>query len=187
MIYRFSKTNRQLIAVGLLFAIVAVLALGIAWPLVASSVELSDSIEAERSLLGRLQRVVDQSSANTEDPAKTIATSDLFIKGGSDSIRIATLQSELSAILAANGVKPRSARALPNRTRDDLKLVGVQLQIISPVAQLQKIMLDIERHKPALFISSLQITPSSMTGLPNEDDKAALDARLDVLAVEAPL
>ena len=184
MIYRFSKTYSQLFAVGLLVLAIAILCLGIGWPLVASSMELSDKIEAERALLGRLQRVVETSSANAEDPTQMLASSGLFIKGASDSIRVATLQSEISAILAANGVKSRSARALPNRTRDDLTLVGVQLQIVTSIDLLQKILLDIERHKPALFISSLQIAPSSMTGLPNEDGKGVLDARMDLIAVE---
>lgn len=185
MIYKLSKPVRQGLAVGLAIFAVGSLLLVFGWPVLSYVMDLRENIAEERAIVGRLMSVVDsQSNVEADGNSTSLKDSGLFIDGGSESIRVASLQSQLSAILTASGVKPRSSRALPRRPHNDLHLVGVQLQIIAPIAQLQKVLLEIERHKPALLVDSLQITPSSMTGLPNDDGAGLLDARLDVFAVE---
>ena len=119
-----------------------------------------------------------------EQQTKLAKASGVFIEGESESIRLAALQSKLSAIAGANGVKLRSARNLPSRDKNELRLVGVQLQLMAPLDKLQKILLEIEQHKPSLFVDSLQISPGS-PARSVDDEVGMLDARFDVYAVES--
>ena len=186
MIYSVSKPMRQLIAVALLALPVAAVGTLVVWPLMAHVADLQERIEQERTVVGRLSLLAnDESSKRTlEAQTKAAKASGLFIEGESESIRLAALQSNLSAIAAANGIKLRSARNLPSRDKNELRLVGVQLQLVAPIAKLQKILLDIEQTKPALFVDSMQITPLTLSRITDTEEPGLLDARLDVFAVE---
>lgn len=184
MIYHLSKPIRRLLAVALL-----VLAVAIFWGLVVSPLrarlaDLDDRIEQERGILGRLSAIAsDQAGARELDRrTKAALASGLFLDGESEAIKLASLQSRLSEIIAANGTKLRSARNLPPRERNDVRLLGVQLQLSAPIEQLQKILLTIEEQKPLMLIDSLQITPLAFS---NEEERGMLDARMDVFGVES--
>ncbi|WP_045835008.1 type II secretion system protein GspM [Hyphomicrobium sp. 99] len=185
MIYRITKPMRQLIAVGLALLVFGCVAAAVVIPLASPVSEVKDSIERERSVLGRLQTIVDDRDniQNFDRRAEAARNSGLFIVGESEAIRLASVQSQLSQIMAANGVKPRLTRGLPGRDRNELHLVGAQVQISAPIEKLQKVLLDIEGHQPALLVDYLQITPSSLGGVSNDDEAGALDARFDVYAV----
>ncbi len=127
------------------------------------------------------ETLLDKAGARAEE----LKQAGVFIEGESESIRLAALQSQLADIMAQNGVKARSTRGLPQQERHNLKLVGAQLQIVVPIATLQKILLDLEAHRPVLLVDLLQVTPASMTGVSTEDASAGLlDARFDVYAIE---
>jgi hypothetical protein len=185
MIYRISKPVRQLIAVGLVLLALGGVAVLAVIPLMAPESEIKEGLERERKVLGRLQTIVNDRDAvrNYDQRAEAARNSGLFIEGASEAIRLASVQSQLAQIMAANGVKPRLTRGLPGRDRDDLHLVGAQVQIVAPIEKVQKVLLDIEEHQPALLVDYLQITPSSLGGVSNDDDAGALDARFDVYAV----
>lgn len=185
MIYRISKPVRQLLAVGLVLLVVGCVSVLAVIPLMAPESELKDSLERERKVLGRLQTIVNDREAvrDLDQRSEAARNSGLFIEGASEAIRLASVQSQLAQIMAANGVKPRLTRGLPGRDREEFHLVGAQVQIVAPIEKVQKVLLDIEEHQPALLVDYLQITPSSLGGASNEDDAGALDARFDVYAV----
>ncbi|MFA5949760.1 MAG: type II secretion system protein GspM [Hyphomicrobium sp.] len=186
MIYRLSKPLRQLLAISLALFAIGVAGLFVIGPTLSRISELKEGIERERDVYGRLTAIADDQDGIRKLDARTEALrrAGVFIDGESEPIRLASLQSQLAEIIAANGIKPRSTRGLPRRERNDLRLVGAQLQIVAPVDKVQKILLDLEAHKPILLIDFLQITPSSLTGVANDDDAGLLDARFDVYAVE---
>ena len=186
MIYSLPKFARRLLAVGLLVAPLGALGYFVANPIVGHIGELKEQIEQERLLAGRLTALTGDDSAKRalEQQTKQAKASGLFIEGESESIRFAALQSNISAIAGANGVKLRSARNLPARDKNELRLVGVQLQLTAPIDKLQKILLDIEQHKPALFVEFLQITPA-FAARSVDDEVGMLEARFDVYAVES--
>jgi hypothetical protein len=186
MIYRLSKPLRQLIAIALLAVPVAAVGLLAVVPLWAHVASLKERIEQERTVDGRLSQIASDETAKRALEAQTKAarSAGLFIEGESESIRLSALQSNLAGIAAANGIKLRSARNLPSRDKNDLRLVGVQLQLVAPIAKLQKILLEIEQAKPALFVDSMQITPLTLSRVTDGEEPGLLDARFDVFAVE---
>ena len=181
MILKLPKIARQALAVLLVFLVLGALGLAIS-PIFAHVAELSSHIEQERNLLSRLSSVAATQPAATDAgkiPDRE-AYAGLFLQGESEGIRLASLQSRLSEIFAANGVKLRSARNLPAKERDDLHLLGVQLQFAAPVERLQAILLAIEEQKPLLLIESLQVTPLAAT---SEEERGNLETRVDVFGV----
>lgn len=187
MIYGLSKGLRRLLAVGLLGMVGGGVVLLVVAPLWAHIAGLKDRIDQERMMTSRLAAAVSDDSARQtlEQQTKAAKAAGLFIEGESESIRLAALQSSLSGIAAANGIKLRSARNLPGREKGDLHLVGVQLQLAAPIEKLQKILLDIEQSKPSLFVDSLQVTPVALSRVADDEQPGLLDARFDVFAVEA--
>ena len=187
MIYNLPKPMRRAIALGLLGLVVGSAGLFIVRPVWFHISNLKDSIEQERMMTTRLLALANDDSArqSLEQQTKAAKALGLFIEGESESIRLAALQSSLSSIAAANGVKLRSSRNLPGREKGDLRLAGVQLQLAAPIEKLQKILFDIEQSKPSLFVDSLQVTPVAVSRVVDDDQPGLLDARFDVFAVEA--
>ena len=162
---------------------VGLLALAPLWTYVT---DLKGRIDQQRMMVARLTLLAEDDGAKQalEQQTKVAKAAGIFIEGESEPIRLAALQSTLSAIASANGVKLRSARNLPSRDKYDLRLVGVQLQLVAPIERLQKILLDIEQSKPSMFVDSLQVTPLGLLRVVDDDNPGLLDVRFDVMAVE---
>lgn len=188
MIYQIKRPLRQFAAIAILLACIGFVGLFAVAPVYDRTVELRNEVEQDRDVLGRLVSLSEDRETidKLDQQIDAFKDSGIFISGESEPIRVAALQSQLAEIFAANGVKPRSTRGLPGRERNDLHLVGAQLQLVAPIDKLQKILLDIEAHKPVFLIDYLQIMPSAMTGVPNVEEAGYLDARFDVYAVQAP-
>ena len=186
MMDRLAKPVRQAVALALLVVAIWALSLLTVVPLAAKISDLQDRLERERTVLGRLNAATRDGGSGVEAEQRALAgrIGNLFIQGESESIRVASVQSQVMAILGAQRVKPRSTRNLPARERNNLRLVGVQLQLTAPIEQLQAVLLDIEAHKPLLFVEAMHISPVNVSGVPGEDLRGMLDARLDVFGVE---
>ncbi len=186
MMYQLPKPVRQLLAVALLLLLVGGCGILVAGPIWSHIVDLQDRIDQARMMVGRLSELANDDSARRalEEQTKAALSSGIFIEGESEAIRLATLQSNLSALAAAQGVKFRSARNLPTRERNDLRLIGVQVQLVVPIDRLQKLMLEIEQSRPMLIVEQIQITPLTLSRLPDDPQVGLLDARIDILAIE---
>jgi Type II secretion system (T2SS), protein M subtype b len=184
MMYRIPLILRRALAVAILLATVGLVALLTVVPYLSQLAAARERLSQQRTLHGQLLETT--SRIGTEQPspaARTPTTTGLFIEGDSEAIRLASLQSQVMDILTAQAVKPRSTRNLQTRERHTLKLVGVQVQLTATVEQIQKILLDLEAHRPVLLVEALHLTPASSVG--TDDDRGILEARLDVLAIEA--
>lgn len=187
MIYSLPKVLRRVLAVGLLLGLMGALGAFAVGPVWSHIADLQDRIEQARMMAGRLAAAANDDGARKMAEQQTMAAkkAGVFIEGESESIRLSALQSQLSGMVAAQGVKLRSARNLPGREKNDLRLIGVQLQMVVTIDRLQKLMLEIEQHKPTFIIESLQVTPLNVPRLPDDEQVGQLDARLDVFAIEA--
>lgn len=186
MIHTLSKPARRLIAVALLVIPLGAVGLAAVKPVLSHVGDLQDRIGQERSMLGRLTALTSESAARRtlEEQTKAVKASGVFIEGESESIRLSALQSNLSVLAAGNGIKLRSVRNLASREKSDLRLIGVQLQLVTPLNKLQKFLLDLEQAKPALFVDALQITPLTIARSSEDEQVGLLDVRFDVFAVE---
>ncbi len=185
-LYNLAKPIRQLLALALLaLAITAVCLLTIV-PVHTKVTDLQDRIEQERLTLGRLSAIGrDETAAREFDSATTTAHGKgLFLDGESESIRMANLQSLLAEIISANGVKPRSIRNLPARERNELRMLGVQMNLVATIESLRRILIAIEEHRRVLIVDALQVSPLTGTWVGNEELRGTLDIRFDVFGVE---
>ncbi len=187
MIEQLPLALRRCLAAGLLVLALAGLAAVTIWPLMSRLADVQERIEQERLVLGRLLAATGDTGnvLQLEQQAKAARASGLFIEGESESIRLASLQSQLLDIIGSHKVKPRTTRNLPTRERNNLRLVGVQIQLAAPIDRLQRILLDIEGHKPVLLIESLHITSAGQANVPGDEERGMLDARLDIVGIEA--
>lgn len=183
MLYRLSKPLRRGIAVALAVGAFALAGVAVIGPVTARVASLSDDVAQERMVLGRLNALTADAKADDGAATAGLSQSGQVVKGSSAAIRQAALQSQLAGLVAAQGLKPRSAHALPPRDRGSLKLIGTQVQLVANMESVQRVMTAIEDHQPALFIDAVDIVRSSQSGLPNDDDDDMLDARIAVYAV----
>ncbi len=175
---------RRLLALALLAIPLVLVWLTAAGPAVSRLSDLQSQIQQERQLAGRLTASASEAKDIEAAPAPP-SMRNLAIEGASEPIRTAALQSQLAEIAGRNGLKPRSSRSLPVREKGGVRLLGVQIQLLATVDKLQTLILDIERHQPVLMISAMQVTPSVATRGAGGDATRVVDARLDVVAMEA--
>jgi Type II secretion system (T2SS), protein M subtype b len=185
MIHRLPLLLRRSLAVALLMAALGLISLVTVVPFLSQLATAREQLSQSRATLGRLLETTKTSTIaeQLEQGAQGLKTTGLFIEGESDSIRLAALQSQVVDIVGAHGVKPRTARMLQSSERYNLRLAGVELQLTATIEQVQKILLQIEAHRPILLVDTLHLTPT--TAANSEDDRGQLDVRLNVIAIES--
>jgi Type II secretion system (T2SS), protein M subtype b len=189
MIYALPLWLRRLLAVSLLLTILGLTGLFTVVPFVNQLATMRQQLAEERQVYGSFLAVTQATAGQGTRSLKPVGahaalpSGGLFIDGESDSIRLASLQSQVVDILAGQGIKPRTARMLQSSERQTLKLVGVQLQMTATIEQLQKVLVQIEAHRPILLVDSLHLTPTN--AINSEDDRGLLEARIDVRAIVA--
>ena len=176
---QLSRPVRQMAAIGLLLAALAVVASVTILPVAARIGELREQIEGERIALGRFAAlaVLQDKVAEMQRAGRAAGESGAYLKGESDSLRAASLQTFLSELAGANSVRLSSTRALPPRDTDDLRLVGTRVQFIADIEQLREMLYAIESTQPFLFVEALQTRPVSAQAQRDPEYGGLLDTR----------
>jgi general secretion pathway protein M len=179
---QLSRSVRQLAAVALLLAVIALVASVTVLPLAACVGGISDQIDNERIALGRFgaMAALQEKVAEMQRAGRAASESPAYLKGESDSLRAASLQSFMSDLASANGVRLGSTRAMPPREQDDLRLVGTRVQFTADIEQLREMLYTIESSQPFLFVEAVQIRPVSAVAQRDPEYAGLLDVRLDV-------
>lgn len=177
-----SRPVRQIAACALLVIAVALVALVTVVPFAGRVAELRDQIGAERVLLGRFAAVAAQQGQAAEHDriGRSAVESGAYLKGESEPLKVAALQTALAGLAAANGVRFHSTRALSGRERDEVRLIGVRVQFTAEIEQVRALLHRIETHRPFLFIEGVQIQPVSPFSQRDPEQVGVLDVRLDV-------
>jgi hypothetical protein len=177
-----SRTFRRIAAVALLLLVVAGAAVTMVMPLTSRIAELREQVEAERVVLGRFAAVAARTDemAEYERIGRAALESGAYLKGESEALVAAGLQTTLAQLAAAGRVRFASTRALPPRERDTTRLIGVSVQFKAEIEQLRALLFRIENHRPFLFVEGLQIRPVSPFSQSSPELNGLLDVRLDV-------
>ena len=177
-----SQHARRLAALGLLALALAVIAMATVVPLMAHVAALQDEIETERALLGRFTAVASRrdETAELERVGRLALQSSAWLKGESEALTAAALQTLLARLAAANRVRFHSTRALAARDRDGTRLIGVSVQFKAGIEQLRTLLFRIESSRPFLFVDGLQVRPVSPFSQRDANLNGVLDVRLDV-------
>jgi len=182
MMLRLSQPTRQFAAVALLLLVLAFAAMVTVVPLTARVGDLRERIEAERVLLGRFGAVAarEGEAAEYDRAGRSALESGAYLKGESEALMAAGLQTKLAQLAAANRVRFHSTRALPLRERDASRFIGVSVQFKAEIEQVRALLFRIESHRPFLFVEGLQIRPVSPFSQRDPELAGILDVRLDV-------
>jgi len=116
-----------------------------------------------------------------QSASRAASESGAYLKGESDAIRAASLQTFMSDLAGANGVRLNSTRPLPPRDRDQVRLAGTRVQFTADIEQLREILYAIESTQPFLFVEAVHVRPVSALAQRDPEYGGLLDVRLDVL------
>lgn len=182
MMEQLPKPARRAAAVGLLVLFLCLLALLTVVPFATYIASLRDQIEAERFALGRFAQVASREGevADLDRAGRASLSSGAYLKGESEALIAAGLQSVLAEIGAANRVRFTSTRALPMRDRGEGQFIGVRVQFSAEIEQLRAFLHRIETNRPFLLIEGLHVQPISPYSQRDPEQAGILDVRLDV-------
>jgi general secretion pathway protein M len=182
MMEQLPKPIRRLAAVALLVLALGLLALVTVIPLAAHVASLRDQIETERTALGRFTQVAsrEDEAADHDRAGRASLSSGAYLKGESEALIAAGLQSVLAEIGAANRVRFTSTRALATREQGEAQFIGVRVQFNAQIEQLRALLHRIETNRPFLFIEGLQVQPISPYSQRDPEQAGVLDVRMDV-------
>ncbi len=154
-------------------------------PLAAHFGEVRKQIAEQRQLLGRLTTAASQEGQARQSGklAKSQSGDVIFLKGSSDAVRVAELQSLIGTIAEAEGVTIKSMRAITSREREGVRLLGVETQLSAGIEKLQRILHKLENGRPYLFVDTLQITPQALLSVENPAAGTTLEVRLGLLGI----
>lgn len=180
-----SKLAARVAALGLLLLVPVVLYFGLVGPYFAHVAQLRETLHQERLLLGRLAQIASQEAGLPELERRALAArkSPLFLSGASEALMTGNMQSRISELASAAGVRVRTTRALPPQNHDGLRLLGVQVQLAADIGRIQRILHSMEAATPMLFIKALHLAPSN--SLADSAEEAILETRIDVFAAVA--
>ena len=173
---------RQSAALALLAVSVVVVALLTVVPFATRVGQLREQIEAERTLLGRFAAVASQQGklADYDRVGRAAVDSNAYLKGESEPLKAAGLQTILAELAQANRLRLNSTRNLPARDRNEVRLIGVRVQFNAEIEQLRSLLHRIETYRPFLFVEGLQVQPVSPFSQRDPDQAGVVDVRLDV-------
>ncbi len=179
---KVSQPLRRLAAVALLAVVVAFAASATVVPLTARVAGLRDQIETERVLLGKFMAVAAQEgdAAELDRASRSALESGAYLKGESEALMAASLQTMLAQLATADRVRFQSARALPARERNATRLIGVSVQFHAGIEQVRALLFRIETHRPLLFVEGLQVRAVSPFSQRDAAQAGVLEVRLDV-------
>jgi Type II secretion system (T2SS), protein M subtype b len=173
---------RKLMFIGGNLAAAAVMAWGLVMPIHDFFAERSSQISDQRALLGRLQAIatlnqaVEAASRQIADEAKR---GELAV-GANEGVVTADLQTQLKVKTEQSGARLRSAQALPTKTVEGTRLVGIRLDILGPLQAIQRTIYAIESGKPYHLVAEAALKPSPGVGVQGIPSEPVIEARLDI-------
>jgi general secretion pathway protein M len=180
--WRMSKTMSRVAAVGLLAAVFAILVLGVAKPIVHRFQELAQAIDEQRQQREQYGAIAAQ-AANVrllEQQRQAELALGEFLTGDSEIAMQANLQTAVTGMAQASGLRIRSARKLPERERPPFRLIGMGINLTADIESVQKILYAIETARPYLLVEAADISP--LGGANPPPGRRMLEVRLDIFA-----
>jgi general secretion pathway protein M len=154
------------------------------WPIQAFFTDRDAQILQQRAILARLNAIVAQRATVANLTAQSASDgSTEFLQGGNDGVAAANLQTLIKGMVEPTGARLRSVRTLPTKPQDDMKFIGVQLEITGTIQAVFQAVRTIETAKPFLFIEDALLRPTQRVAmtLPGVSAEPTIDAQLDIV------
>jgi len=133
-------------------------------------------------LLGKFMAVAAQEgdAAELDRASRSALESGAYLKGESEALMAASLQTMLAQLATADRVRFQITHALPARERNEPRLIGVSVQFHAGIEQVRALLFRIETHRPLLFVEGLQVRAVSPFSQRDAAQAGVLEVRLDV-------
>jgi general secretion pathway protein M len=176
-------------ALAILLALIAVLYLGIAMPIVdayqsmgADTAQLQDQLRRYQRAAGdRTQRQAELTALEHRSSAE-----DGFLQGANDTLVAAQIQNRLKSLADTAHAELRSTQVLPAQDEGALRRISVRGQFSTTIAGALQVFHGLESQYPLLFVDNLDIR-SRQGGARevrgrggNTDDNDGLDMQFDI-------
>ncbi len=164
------RAGSKMAALALLAAVVAGVTFGIVVPMFERFRDLDDKIASQRALLGRFM-TASTANAEPQDGLSQTAIEQTYLAGETDALRLASLQATLNDVAAAQKIRFASTRAMDAVDQSSVRLLGLQVQVSTDLATLQKMLFDVEKSRQNMIVDALHITraPESAANVPPLD------------------
>ena len=154
------------------------------WPIQAVFADRDAQISQQRAILVRLNAIAAQRATVADLAAQSASDGSAeFLQGGNDGVAAANLQTLVKGMVESKGARLRSVRTLPTKPQDDMKFIGVQLEITGTIQALYQAVRTIETAKPFLFIEDALLRPTQRVAIipPGMSAEPTIDAQLDIV------
>jgi hypothetical protein len=155
-----------------------------AWPIQAFFADRDAEILQQRAILARLSAIAAQRATVADLAAQTASNGSAeFLQGGNDGVAAANLQTLVKGMVEPTGARLRSVRTLATKPQEDMKFIGVQLEITGTIQAVYQAVRTIEAAKPFLFIESALLRPTQRVAMttPGLSAEPTIDATLDIV------
>lgn len=152
------RALRRTVALLLLVCLLAAIG-GFVWLTIGSLADAANNIQAKRERLGNLQSVIAlrQALRDRSKSASEVESGPEFLQGASEAVIRANLQSRLTAIASAHGIKILSVGNTPIRQRGNVRYAGLRADFSGTNEAVHATLFDIETSKPYLVIRNASI------------------------------
>jgi general secretion pathway protein M len=160
----------QAIAVGLLVLVLAVLWTSAASPLLSWHAERADQLVQRRLLLAHMQQIVSTLPALRREASRAGAHAPppaTLLKGATDAIAGATLQSVVQDMTASAGATPTSSENLPGEQQGEFRRIGLRVAVGGDWPQLIAFLRSVDASPLHLLVTDLELhatTPQQRSG-----------------------
>ena len=154
------------------------------WPIQAFFADRDAQISQQRAILMRLNAITVQRATVADLAAQSASDGSAeFLQGGNDGVAAANLQTLVKGMVEPTGARLRSIRTLPTKPREDMKFIGVQLEITGTIEAVYQAVRTIETAKPFLFIEDALLRPTQRVAMtpPGMSAEPTIDAQLDIV------
>ncbi|MGH8613338.1 MAG: type II secretion system protein GspM [Gammaproteobacteria bacterium] len=184
MVMRSTTTLHRVLALGLLFTVLASVYVGFLQPLIDAYRSSADRLQQAEIQLGKLIQIA-QSRKSIESRLAEFHRSDTsdryYLSGRTPSLAAAGLQNHLKAIIEASEGQLITSSDLPSVNEERLTKVATSLRLKAQTEGLREILYAIETQLPLVFIDKLSVRGLSFyspRATPNTEPM--LDIQLDV-------
>ena len=145
-------------------------------------------IAEQRALLAHLSAVAAQEPAIAE-LARNTGTQmghDEFLVGPNEGVIGADLQTRLKTITEGAGAQLRSVQTIPARTSEQIRYVGVHIEMSGSLQAVHRAIHAVETGTPYLFVGGAMIRPALSAGRQDSPTEPTIETQLDIVgAVQA--
>lgn len=160
MIERLSRTQRRILAILLLVAVVLVLSRGVAVPVVRAYLDNRDAIaQAEENIArySRLSARIEALEQTMDELEASDRLGEYILSERSEPLAAAALQERVKSVVTASGGTLTSTQVLPAENEQGFRRVVVNVRMAGSIESLQRVLHALESDLPYLLADDVII------------------------------